>query len=114
MAEEVIGQYSAACERYYEPFMRDHEYMLEHYLVNFVFRNLFPFNGEESLFVLSGTGTLLAAGVEHALDPGRCAFIPRGVAHAVKVTGAEALVAVFASAPLAPNPQVGHRDLQAT
>jgi putative monooxygenase len=66
--------------------------------------------GEESLFVLSGKGILRAAGTEHRLEAGRCAFLPKGVPHAVKVVGAEPLVAVFASAPPAPSRHVGHRD----
>jgi lysine-N-methylase len=42
--EEVVRRFSEACEKYYEPFMTDHEYILEHFLVNAVFKNLFPFN----------------------------------------------------------------------
>jgi putative monooxygenase len=67
--------------------------------------------GEESLFVLSGAGVIRAGGVDHALEPGVCVFLPKGIAHSVKVVGTKALVAVFASAPLAPNPQIGHREL---
>jgi putative monooxygenase len=66
--------------------------------------------GEESLFVVSGEGVLRAAGVDHPIGAGKCAFLPRGVPHAVRVVGSEPLVAVFASAPPAPSPQVGHRD----
>jgi len=66
--------------------------------------------GEESLFVLSGQGILRAGGTEYRLQGGRCAFLPKGVPHAVSVVGAEPLVAVFASAPPAPDPQAGHRD----
>ncbi|MEP6621058.1 MAG: flagellin lysine-N-methylase [bacterium] len=50
LTEDVIRQYSDACEKYYEPFMKEHEYILENFLVNFVFRNLFPFNGQENVF----------------------------------------------------------------
>jgi lysine-N-methylase len=49
-AEEVVRRYSEVCEQYYEPFMQRHEYMLEHYLVNLVFKGLFPFNGDGGLF----------------------------------------------------------------
>lgn len=46
-----IGQrYHDAWENYYEPYMREHEYILENYLVNYIFKNLFPFTGEETLF----------------------------------------------------------------
>jgi putative monooxygenase len=67
--------------------------------------------GEETLFVLSGRGVLRAGGVEHDLGPDQCAFLARGVPHAVRVVGDVPLVAVFASAPPASNPQLGHRDL---
>lgn len=50
LTDDVIRHYSEACEHYYEPFMKQHEYMLENALVSFVFRGLFPFNGAESLF----------------------------------------------------------------
>ncbi|MGB9793201.1 MAG: flagellin lysine-N-methylase [Thermacetogeniaceae bacterium] len=42
--ERVGEKYSAACAGYYKPFMRNHEYMLENYLVNHIFKNLFPFD----------------------------------------------------------------------
>ena len=45
MIEDVARTYSEACEKYYEPFMATNEHILENLLVNFVFRNLFPFNG---------------------------------------------------------------------
>ena len=48
--EEIGKQYQNACKEYYEPFMKEHEYILENYLVNHVFKNLFPFTGEKSLF----------------------------------------------------------------
>ena len=67
--------------------------------------------GEETLFVLSGNGILRAGGEELTIGAGQCAFLPRGLAHAVSVAGTEPLVAVFATAPPAPNPQAGHRDL---
>ncbi len=42
---ETNGQrYALACEKYYAPFMKDHSYILENYLVNHVFENLFPFS----------------------------------------------------------------------
>jgi len=48
--EEIAVRYQEAEEKYYRPFMADHEYILENYLVNHVFKNLFPFTGEKSLF----------------------------------------------------------------
>ncbi len=48
--EEIGERYQKACKEYYEPFMDKHGYILENYLVNFVFKNLFPFTREETLF----------------------------------------------------------------
>ena len=46
-----IGQhYAKTYETYYKPFMNQHEYILENYLVNYVFKNLFPFSGEKHIF----------------------------------------------------------------
>ncbi|MDD3314356.1 MAG: flagellin lysine-N-methylase [Syntrophaceticus sp.] len=44
--EEIGKNYQEALERYYLPFMHDHHYILENYLVNHVFKNIFPFNQE--------------------------------------------------------------------
>ncbi|WP_340014619.1 flagellin lysine-N-methylase [Paenibacillus sp. FSL K6-1318] len=41
--EEIAQRYKAASEEHYSPFMKEHEYILENYLVNYVFKNLFPF-----------------------------------------------------------------------
>ncbi len=50
-AVEEIGQrYQEASKEYYEPFMNEHEYILENYLVNHAFKNLFPFSDSKSLF----------------------------------------------------------------
>ena len=48
--EEIAARYQEAEETYYRPFMERHEYILENYLVNYVFKNLFPFSGEKNLF----------------------------------------------------------------
>jgi lysine-N-methylase len=42
-------QYLSNYKMYYEPFMSDHSYMLENYLVNHVFESMFPKSGD-SLF----------------------------------------------------------------
>ena len=47
--EEVTEKYKEAFEEYYKPFMSEHEYILENYLVNYVFKNLFPF-GNKTMF----------------------------------------------------------------
>ncbi len=40
--EEEGVRVAQAYRDYYEPFMKDHEYLLENYLVNFMFKDLFP------------------------------------------------------------------------
>jgi lysine-N-methylase len=46
--EEISDRYQAAYKSYYEPFMNEHEYILENYLVNYVYIHLFPLtNGDE-------------------------------------------------------------------
>lgn len=41
--EEIINNYDKAFKEYYKPYMNNHEYILENYLVNYVFAKLFPF-----------------------------------------------------------------------
>jgi len=48
--EEIGLRYHEAWQNYYEPYMREHEYIFENYLVNYVFKNLFPFTAEKTLF----------------------------------------------------------------
>lgn len=48
--EEIGARYAEAYDTYYKPFMQEHEYILENYLVNYVFKNLFPINGEKHIF----------------------------------------------------------------
>jgi lysine-N-methylase len=42
MDEEIKGIYESSYEKYYGPFMQQHDYMLENYLVNYVFKNCMP------------------------------------------------------------------------
>ena len=44
----AIMRYAEAYEAYYQPFMEKHEYILENYLVNYVFKNLFPFGPQKN------------------------------------------------------------------
>ncbi|WP_047153540.1 flagellin lysine-N-methylase [Aneurinibacillus tyrosinisolvens] len=48
--EETSEKYRQAYMNTYQPFMNEHEYIMENYLVNYVFKNLFPFTGHENLF----------------------------------------------------------------
>jgi lysine-N-methylase len=45
---ELGKRYSAAHAQYFQPFLSRHEHMLEHYLVNYVHRTLFPLAPQES------------------------------------------------------------------
>ncbi len=47
--EETILKYQESYQNFYEPFMKNKEYMLENYIVNYVFKNLFP-NDYNTLF----------------------------------------------------------------
>lgn len=42
--EEIAERYREFSRRYYQPFLMAHSYILEHYLVNYAFANLFPFD----------------------------------------------------------------------
>jgi lysine-N-methylase len=46
--EEIGARYAEAYSQHYIPFMSRHEYIFEHYLVNYVHRTLFPFGLPES------------------------------------------------------------------
>jgi lysine-N-methylase len=48
--EEIGQRYHEAWQDYYEPYMREHEYILENYLVNYIFKNFFPFTAGNSVF----------------------------------------------------------------
>ncbi|MED4139340.1 flagellin lysine-N-methylase [Priestia megaterium] len=49
LPEDIAKNYDQAYNNYYKPFMDEHEYILENYLVNYVFKNLFPF-GRKTIF----------------------------------------------------------------
>jgi lysine-N-methylase len=40
--DEIVENYKEIISAHFEPFMREHEYILENYLVNYVFKNMFP------------------------------------------------------------------------
>ncbi len=48
--EELISKYVTGYKSYYSPFFNNHEYILENYLVNYVFQNLFPLGLKKSFF----------------------------------------------------------------
>jgi lysine-N-methylase len=51
--DDIGRHYAAAHSQYYEPFMSRHAHMLEHYLVSYVHRTLFPLGPQESTRGLS-------------------------------------------------------------
>jgi lysine-N-methylase len=48
--DELAKHYQEAYEKYYAPFMREKEYIFENYLVNYVFKNIFPLAQQEKVF----------------------------------------------------------------
>lgn len=48
--EAILTQYRTNFTHYYAPFMEKHEYILENYLVNYIFKNLFPYDKDSNLF----------------------------------------------------------------
>ncbi|WP_134703681.1 flagellin lysine-N-methylase [Ammoniphilus sp. YIM 78166] len=48
--QEVATRYREAYQTYYEPFINEHEYILENYLVNYVFHYLMPFGNYPTVF----------------------------------------------------------------
>ena len=42
--ETTITKYQESYTHVYEPFIKEHEYMFENYIVNYVFKNLFPYD----------------------------------------------------------------------
>ncbi|OMC64226.1 lysine-N-methylase [Paenibacillus odorifer] len=48
--EEITERYQLAYKEYYAPFMTPNEYILENYLVNYVYKNLFPSSSNTDIF----------------------------------------------------------------
>jgi lysine-N-methylase len=48
--EEISARYQEAYNDYYLPFMSKHEYILENYLVNYVYMHLFPLGNRSDVF----------------------------------------------------------------
>ncbi len=45
--EELSARYQKASEDYFQPFVRSHEYLLENYLIHYMFRTLFPYRRQQ-------------------------------------------------------------------
>ncbi|KQL47281.1 hypothetical protein AN963_16505 [Brevibacillus choshinensis] len=49
--ETIATHYQNAHDTYYQPFMQKHFYILENYLVNYIYKNTFPFYGNNISFL---------------------------------------------------------------
>ncbi|NQX49140.1 cupin domain-containing protein [Paenibacillus tritici] len=67
--------------------------------------------GEETVFVVRGQGTAFIEDIPHSIRE-NCLFIARkGERHRVVNEGPGDMELVFATAPLAPRPEIGHREV---
>jgi lysine-N-methylase len=48
--EDTMHQYVASYSSHYQSFMENHDYIMENYIVNYVFKKLFPFAESRSVF----------------------------------------------------------------
>jgi lysine-N-methylase len=48
--ENIATRYEEALNNYYRPFMDEHEYILENYVVNYMFKELFPVLSKTDVF----------------------------------------------------------------
>jgi len=67
---------------------------------------------EEFLCLVRGTLTVDLDDVETPVQAGQGLYIPIGVRHRLRNTGAEEAFAVFHLGPLAPRPELGHVDTE--
>jgi putative monooxygenase len=70
-------------------------------------------HSEETFFVLKGQGIIHLKGLGIIkFSEGDAVLVPKGIEHWVENTLNTKMEIIFASAPLAPNPEAGHRDLR--
>lgn len=51
ISDEALSEsYIMVKSKYYENFIKDHEYVFENYFVNYVFKNIFPFGNEKNIY----------------------------------------------------------------
>ena len=69
--------------------------------------------GEETFFVMQGQGRIHIEGHDSVeFSVGDAVLVPRGRVHSIENTGDVEMRVVFASAPLAPSPAIGHRNIE--
>jgi len=96
--QDIERCYASAYSQYYAPFMSQHEYMLEHYLVNYVHGRLFPCGPQETSQNLSVEKVINTIGKQYMLMATNYALIRTmligiagfsktqfGTAHVIKV-----------------------------
>lgn len=69
---------------------------------------------EEFLFLVRGALTVDLDGESVTVSPGQGLYIPISMRHRLRNTGSEEAFAVFQLGPLAPRPDLGHVDTEAT
>lgn len=67
---------------------------------------------DENFYVIRGVGTLHYVGGELSFCKGDAVHIPKGLAHQIINHAEEELEVVFCVAPLAPRPDLGHREIE--
>jgi len=66
----------------------------------------------EAFYVMKGEGVISFADHEAiAFGPGDAVHVPKGTAHKIRNTGTEEIQVVFTASPLAPSPELGHREI---
>jgi putative monooxygenase len=67
---------------------------------------------EEFFYVVRGAVTARVGDQHLPVGAGEALMVPIDVAHSLRNDGGEAAVVVFHLSPLAPRPELGHRDLE--
>lgn len=67
---------------------------------------------DEVFYVLSGQGKVITNHGDLFFKKNDAVLIPKGTAHKIENTSHDDLSVVFCVAPLAPNPEAGHRIIQ--
>lgn len=67
--------------------------------------------GEENVFVIRGRGTAVIEDIPHAIRENSLFIARKGERHRVVNEGPGEMELVFATAPLAPRPEIGHREV---
>lgn len=70
-------------------------------------------HSEEFLFVVTGRLVVRIDGEEVTAGLGEAVFIPRGAEHRIENRSTATAYAVYHNGPLAPDPKLGHVDLEA-